>query len=74
VDTLILTGCTTSGCVRSTAVDALQNGFRPIIAKEAVGDRSAAAHQQSLFDLDQKYGDVMGVEEIIAELCKRASA
>jgi nicotinamidase-related amidase len=73
VDTLILTGCTTSGCVRSTAVDALQNGFRPIIAKEAVGDRSAAAHQQSLFDLDQKYGDVMGVEEIIAELCKRAS-
>jgi nicotinamidase-related amidase len=72
VDTVILTGCTTSGCVRSTAVDALQNGYRPIIARDAVGDRSAAAHQQSLFDLDQKYGDVMNVEEILAELKKRA--
>ncbi|MDB5794533.1 MAG: N-carbamoylsarcosine amidase [Noviherbaspirillum sp.] len=72
IDTLILTGCTTSGCVRSTAVDALQNGFRPIIARDAVGDRSLAAHNQSLFDLDQKYGDVMNVEEILAELRKRA--
>ncbi|MDB5728002.1 MAG: N-carbamoylsarcosine amidase [Noviherbaspirillum sp.] len=72
IDTLILTGCTTSGCVRSTAVDALQNGFRPIIARDAVGDRSLAAHNQSLFDLDQKYGDVMTVEEILAELRKRA--
>jgi maleamate amidohydrolase len=68
VDTLILTGCTTSGCVRSTAVDALQNGYRPIVARDAVGDRSAAAHQQSLFDLDQKYADVMNVEEILAVL------
>jgi maleamate amidohydrolase len=73
IDTLILTGCTTSGCVRSTAVDALQNGFRPIIARDAVGDRSAAAHTQSLFDLDQKYGDVMSVEEILAELRKRST-
>jgi nicotinamidase-related amidase len=73
IDTLILTGCTTSGCVRSTAVDALQNGFRPIIARDAVGDRSVAAHNQSLFDLDQKYGDVMTVEEILAELRKRAT-
>lgn len=71
VDTLIVTGCTTSGCVRATAVDALQNGFRPIIAKEAVGDRSVAAHEQSLFDLDQKYGDVLGVDEIIGEIRKR---
>ena len=47
-DTLIITGCTTSGCVRATAVDAVQNGFRPMVVKEAVGDRSAAAHEQSL--------------------------
>ena len=71
VNTLIVTGCTTSGCVRATAVDALQNGYRPIIAKEAVGDRSVAAHEQSLFDLDQKYGDVMSVDEIIGEIRKR---
>lgn len=71
VDTLIVTGCTTSGCVRATAVDALQNGFRPIIAREAVGDRSVLAHEQSLFDLDQKYGDVMDVDEIIGEIRKR---
>lgn len=71
VDTLIIAGCTTSGCVRATAVDALQNGFRPIIAREAVGDRSRAAHEQSLFDLDQKYGDVMAVDEILGEIRRR---
>jgi maleamate amidohydrolase len=68
---LIVTGCTTSGCVRATTVDALQNGFRPIVAKEAVGDRSVAAHEQSLFDLEQKYADVLPVDEIITEIRKR---
>ncbi|HEY5607986.1 MAG TPA: isochorismatase family protein [Alphaproteobacteria bacterium] len=71
VDTLIVTGCTTSGCVRATTVDALQNGFRPIVAKEAVGDRSVAAHEQSLFDLEQKYADVLPVDEIITEIRTR---
>lgn len=68
IDTLILTGGTTSGCVRSTAVDALQNGFRPIIVREAVADRSKAAHDQSLFDLDQKYGDVVALDDVITYL------
>jgi maleamate amidohydrolase len=68
VDTLILTGCTTSGCVRATAVDALQNGFRPIVVREAVGDRSAAAHAQSLFDLDAKYADVVSQPDALAYL------
>ena len=68
VDTLILTGGTTSGCVRATAVDALQNGFRPMVAREAVGDRSKAAHDQSLFDLQAKYADVMTVDQILAQL------
>jgi len=64
-DTLIVTGCTTSGCVRATAVDAVHNGFRPMVVKEAVGDRSAAAHEQSLFDLNAKYADVVGLDETL---------
>lgn len=68
IDTLIITGCTTSGCVRATAVDAVQNGFRPMVVREAVGDRSAAAHAQSLFDLDAKYADVVSLEETLQYL------
>ncbi len=66
VDTLILTGCTTSGCVRATAVDSCQSGLRAIVVREAVGDRSAAAHEQSLFDLDAKYADVVSLSETLA--------
>jgi nicotinamidase-related amidase len=65
VDTLIITGCTTSGCVRATAVDAVQSGFRPMVVREAVGDRSSAAHEQSLFDLNAKYADVVGLDETL---------
>ena len=68
VDTLIITGCTTSGCVRATAVDAVQNGFRPMVVREAVGDRSAAAHEQSLFDLNAKYADVVALDETLQYL------
>ncbi len=66
VDTLLIAGCTTSGCVRASAVDALQAGYRPIIVRECVGDRSQAAHEQSLFDLQAKYADVVG----IADACR----
>ena len=68
VDTLVITGCTTSGCVRATAVDACQTGFRPIVVREAVGDRSQAAHDQSLFDLDAKYADVVSLEDALKYL------
>jgi maleamate amidohydrolase len=68
VDTLIITGCTTSGCVRASAVDACQNGFRPMVVREAVGDRSQAAHDQSLFDLNAKYADVVSIEETLQYL------
>ena len=68
VDTLIITGCTTSGCVRATAVDACQIGFRPMVVREAVGDRSEAAHDQSLFDLDAKYADVVTLEDSLQYL------
>lgn len=64
-DTLIVVGCTTSGCVRATAVDAVQHGFRPMVVREAVGDRSQAAHDQSLFDLNAKYADVVGLDETL---------
>jgi maleamate amidohydrolase len=67
-DTLIIMGCTTSGCVRATAVDACQNGFRPMVVQEAVGDRSKAAHDQSLFDLNAKYADVVSLEETLQYL------
>src|SRR5581483_10800288 len=65
IDTLIITGCTTSGCVRATAVDAVQNGFRPMVVREAVGDRSVSAHEQSLFDLNAKYADVCSLDETL---------
>jgi nicotinamidase-related amidase len=68
VDTLIIVGCTTSGCVRASAVDAVQNGFRPIVVREAVGDRSSSAHRQALFDLEQKYADVVDVDDVVSYL------
>lgn len=68
VDTVIVTGCTTSGCVRATVVDAMQYGFRPIVVEDAVGDRSPETHQQSLFDMRQKYSDVIPTFEVIEDL------
>jgi len=68
VETLIMAGCSTSGCVRATAVDACQYGFRPMVVREAVGDRSASAHHQSLRDIHSRYGDVVGVADTLAYL------
>ncbi len=61
IDTLVIGGCTTSGCVRATVVDSVQTGFRPMVVREAVGDRSQAAHDQSLFDMNAKYADVVSL-------------
>jgi nicotinamidase-related amidase len=63
IDTVILTGCTTSGCVRATAVDACSYGFRTIVVQDAVGDRAQLPHLASLFDIDAKYGDVVSLED-----------
>lgn len=68
VDTLIITGCTTSGCVRATAVDACSYGFRTIVVAEAVGDRAALPHVASLFDIEAKYGDVVSLDEALGYL------
>ena len=68
VDTLIVVGCTTSGCVRATVVDAMSYDFRTIVARNCVGDRSLAAHDANLFDMEQKYADLMDSGAIIAAL------
>src|SRR4051812_33356581 len=67
-DTLIVCGASTSGCVRATVVDAMQHGLSPIVPRECVGDRSPRAHAQALEDMGGRYGDVLGVDEVIAAL------
>lgn len=73
VDTLIVTGCTTSGCVRATAVDGLQHGLRVIVPRECVGDRADGPHEANLIDIDGKYGDVMATRDVIALVNQSAS-
>jgi len=68
IDTLIITGCTTSGCIRASAVDAVQHGFRPIVVRECVGDRHDDPHNANLFDINAKYGDVVSKAETIQYL------
>ncbi|MBL8378437.1 MAG: isochorismatase family protein [Burkholderiales bacterium] len=58
VDTVVVAGCTTSGCVRATVVDAMQNNFRTVVATECVGDRAIGPHEANLFDMRQKYADL----------------
>lgn len=65
IDTLIITGCTTSGCVRATCIDALQYGYHGIVPEECVGDRAEGPHLANLFDIGQKYCDVMPLREVL---------
>ncbi|WP_134704240.1 isochorismatase family protein [Ammoniphilus sp. YIM 78166] len=65
IDTAIVAGNSTSGCVRVTVIDALQHGLRPIIAKETVGDRSPLINETALLELDAKYADVVSMEEVL---------
>jgi maleamate amidohydrolase len=65
-DTVIVVGASTSGCVRATAVDALQYGYRVLVPRDAVADRAPDAHAASLLDIDAKYGDVVSVDEAIS--------
>ena len=68
VDTLVVTGCTTSGCVRATVVDAVQHNFRSVVVSDGVGDRALAPHEANLFDLRQKYADIMTRDELMSHL------
>ena len=73
-DSVIVTGASTSGCVRATAVDALQHGYRPLVPRDAVGDRNPAAHEANLYDIDAKYGDVVSLDDAIGHLEEVAAA
>lgn len=66
VDSLVVTGLTTSGCVRATAVDGLQHDYRVVVPAEAVGDRNEEAHRANLFDLNAKYADVLELKQVLA--------
>lgn len=68
VDTLLITGLSTSGCVRASALDACQNGFLPFVVREACGDRHPGPHEANLFDLQAKYAEVISESDAIAHL------
>ncbi|KAJ7463538.1 Isochorismatase-like protein [Mycena latifolia] len=68
VDTLVVCGVSTSGCVRASVLDAMQHGYRPMVVGEACGDRSPEIHNANLFDLNAKYSDVVSEEEAIGKL------
>lgn len=68
IDSLLITGLTTSGCVRATAIDALCHGFAPLVVEDCVGDRSADVHRANLFDLAAKTADLVHSRDVIAHL------
>ncbi len=71
VDTLLVAGCTTSGCVRATVVDAVSHNMRTIVLTDCVGDRAMGPHDANLFDMGQKYADLMTSDEVIAATATR---
>jgi maleamate amidohydrolase len=68
VDSVVLCGATTSGCIRATAIDLLQYGYPTIVPRECVGDRAQAPHEANLFDINAKYADVVSADEALAYL------
>ena len=74
IDTVILAGCTTSGCIRASAIDSMQSGFRTILPRECVADIAAEPHEANLFDIDAKYGDVMELDAVLAETAPNSPA
>jgi maleamate amidohydrolase len=74
VDTVIVTGCTTSGCVRATVVDAFSNGFATLVVEDGVFDRGELSHAVNLFEMDQKYADVITTDEALTYLAALSTA
>jgi maleamate amidohydrolase len=68
IDTLVICGVSTSGCVRATAVDAISHGYLPVVVRQAVGDRDSRPHEANLFDLQAKYAEVLDEDEVIERL------
>ena len=66
IDSLLITGFSTSGCVRATALDALQHGLIPYVVREACGDRAPGPHESNLFDLQAKYAEVVGLDDALS--------
>jgi nicotinamidase-related amidase len=73
-DSLVVTGASTSGCIRATVVDAIQHGYPPTVPREAVGDRNPAAHEANLYDIEAKYGDVVSLDDVLEAVGGRAAA
>ena len=69
-DSIVVGGLTTSGCVRATAVDGLQNDYRVVVVREATGDRNPTAHESNLFDLQAKYVDVLSLEKVVRSITR----
>lgn len=68
VQTLVVAGCVTSGCVRASVVDAMQAGLRPLVVSDCCGDRALGPHEANLFDMAQKYAAVMPLEQALADI------
>ena len=73
IDSVVLCGATTSGCIRATAIDLLQHGFPTLVPRECVGDRAQAPHEANLFDIQAKYADVVSLEDALAYVGSVAS-
>lgn len=68
IDTLVIAGCTTSGCIRATVIDAMSMNYRPVVVSDCVGDRALGPHTANLFDIRQKYADIVTAEEAMAAI------
>lgn len=68
IQSLVIAGCVTSGCVRASVLDAMQLGFRPFIVEDCVGDRAIGPHEANLFDMGQKCGEVLSLDALLARL------
>jgi maleamate amidohydrolase len=73
-DTVVVTGATTSGCVRATVVDAVQHGYPTLVPRDCVADRAQGPHDASLFDINEKYGDVVDSDDVLAYLSTLSEA
>ncbi len=74
IDTIVMTGCTTSGCIRASATDSIQYGYYTAVVADAVGDRADGPHQANLFDIDAKYGDVISTSEALDYVASAAAS
>ena len=73
VDTLLVTGCTTSGCVRATVIDSCSHNLRTVVVTDCVGDRAIGPHDANLFDMGQKYADLMSLNDVQAAMTRNAA-